>query len=161
MSEGDPSLRARLVDPGYWQPRLRRLAQVPRRLVIVPREDLSRPGVDVLELRLQAHDETAVRALLGRSAYARRGELVRLRPAGDDPEALDWSALDQGSTDVVVSFASDRRLEDRVLDVLRVAEAVSSLESVDQGHLRLGNGRPAECEDAFVLAGLLRERGWS
>lgn len=161
MSEGDLSLRQHLLDPGFWQPRLQRLAQVPRKLVIIPRPDLSRPGVEVLELRLQAHDRTAVRAILGRSAFARSGDEVRLRPAlGRDPEELDWTALEQGRTDVALCLPPGRRLEDRVLDVLRVAQAACSLESVDCGRLRLGWGRPSDCEDEFVLAGLIRDRGW-
>jgi hypothetical protein len=160
MSEGDPALRQHLLDPAYWQPRLERLAEVPRKLVILPRPDLSRPGVEVLELRLQAHDRTAVRAILGRSAFARAGEHVRVRPAGQrDPEQLDWAALEQGRTDVSLCFPPGRRLEDRVLDVLRVAQAACSLESIASSRVWLGWGQRSD-EDEFVLAGMIRDRGW-
>ena len=156
MSEGDLSLRQHLLDPGYWQPRLQRLALVPRKLVIVPRPDLSRPGVEVLELRLQAHDQTAVRAILGRSAFARAGEDVRIRPAAQrDPEQLDWIALDEGRTDVSLCFPPGRRLEDRVLDVLRVAQAACSLESIASSRVRLGWGQRSD-EDEFVHDQVLR-----
>jgi hypothetical protein len=160
MSEGDLSLRQHLLDPAYWRPRLERLAQVPRKLVIVPRPDLSRPGVEVLELRLQAHDRTAVRAILGHSAFARAGDDVRIRPAAQrDPEQLDWTALEEGRTDVSLCFPPGRRLEDRVLDVLRVAQAACSLESIASSRVRLGWGQRSD-EDEFVLAGLIRDRGW-
>ena len=161
MYEGDRTLRRHLMDPGYWQPRLQRLADVPRQLVVCPRPDLSRPGIEVLELRLQAHDGTPLRALLGRSSFAQRGNLVRLHGAADlQPEELDWGSLDAGRTDVAVCFAPERRLEDRVLDVLRVAEAASSLETVDTHRFRLGDDACAEGGDEFLLARLLLERGW-
>lgn len=160
MSEGDLRLRDCLMDPEYWRPRLERLSQVPRQLVVCPRPELSRPGIEVLELRLQAHDEQPIRALMGRSSYARRGDQVRLHPGASlERHDLDWASLDEGCTDVAVSFAPGRRLEDRVLDVLRVAEAASSLESVESRRCRLG-GSSNDCEDEFLLARLLLERGW-
>lgn len=160
MSEGELTLRDCLMDPEYWRPRLQRLSRVPRQLVVCPRPELSKPGIEVLELRLQAHDEQPIRALLGHSSYARRGDHVRLHPGASlERQDLDWASLEGGGTDVAVAFAPGRRLEDRVLDVLRVAEAVSSLESVESRQCRLG-GSASDCEDEFLLARLLLERGW-
>lgn len=159
MSEGDPSLRQYLLQPGYWRPRLRKLASVPRKLVICPRPDLSRPGIEVLELRLQAHDRAPIRALLGRSAFARHGELVGVRVADSEvSDELDRAAIEAGRTDVLVLLSPRRRLEDRVLDVLRVVEACCSLESVDCDQVVLGPGPHAR--DELVVAGLLRDEGW-
>ena len=164
MSEGDLSLRHHLLDPEFWRPRLQRLAQVPRKLVLCPRPDLSRAGIEVLEMRLQAHDGTALRVLVGRSAFARRGESVRVRPGWPGvpkgPRELDWASLEQGTTDVVLSFGADRRLEDRVLDVIRTVEAACSLESVPCSKVRLGWDRPTNYHDAFTLAGMIRDQGW-
>ena len=52
---GDAS-RHLLMDPEFWRPRIERLAREPRQLAIFPRPDLSRPGIEVMELRLRAHD---------------------------------------------------------------------------------------------------------
>jgi len=161
MLEGDLSLRQYLLDSDFWLQRLDQLALVPRRLVICPRQELCRAGIEVLELRLQAHDGTPIRALLGRSSFARKGSRTRLRPAeAADPDGLDWLSLEQGTTDVALSCPAGRRLEDRVLDVLRGMEAVCGLESVPAVAVELGWGRPAECEDAFTLAAMIRDRGW-
>ena len=180
MSDGDLTLRHHLLDPNFWRPRLRALERAPRKLVMAPRPDLSRPGIEVLGLRVRGHDGRALSALLGRSAFARRGDFVRVRPAWPGhPEVLDWASLQDGGTDVVLlPFADEqrsasigedggqpgravgRRLEDRVLDVIRLAEVACSIESVPCGAVRFGWGRSHECEDAFTLAALIRDQGW-
>ncbi len=131
---GDASLHL-LLDPGYWRPRIERLAQRPRQLVIFPRPDLERPGIEVLELRLRAHDGERLTALLARSAFAQSGESVRLRSCLELSSCqLSWRAVEAGHTDLIFRYPGapgSRRLEDRVLDVLRVIHAVCSIESID------------------------------
>ena len=123
---GDASLHL-LLDPDYWRPRIERLAQRPRQLVIFPRPDLERPGIEVLELRLRAHDGERLSALLARSSFAQSGESVRLRPCQELSSCqLAWQEVESGHTDLIFRYPGDpgtRRLEDRVLDVLRVIQA--------------------------------------
>jgi len=160
MAVSDHLLRHLLLDPEFWRPRLQRLSQEPRQLVQVPRPDLERPGIEVLELRLKAHDGADLRGLLARSAYHRTGDQVRLRLCGDlETSALDWRAVEEGATDLVFRYPAARRLQDRVLDVVRLTQAACSLESIDCSRIEFHAGhRPTP--DEFVIADLFRSQGW-
>ena len=156
---GDAS-RHLLMDPEFWRPRLERLEREPRQLAIFPRPDLSRPGIEVIELRLRAHDGARLMALLARSAFAGTGLEVRLRACEDlGGVALDWMVVEAGGTDLVFSYPADRRLEDRVLDVLRIVGAACSLESIDCQRVAF---RPSDScvQDEFAIAQFLRQKGW-
>ena len=160
MTASEDPLRDLLLDPGYWRPRLHRLDS-PAQLVRIPREDLGRPGIEVLELRLKAHDGVSLRALLARSAFHREGANVHLRTCCDfDTCALDFDAVERGTSDVVFPPPEGRRLEDRVLDVLRIAQTLCALEGVDPGDLELYSGRTAP-PDEFRIAELVRSQGWT
>ena len=69
----------------------------------------------------------------------------------------DWTRIEEGQTDLVVSFPPQRRLEDRVLDVLRVTLAAGSAEALTWERVDLSTD--ASC-DELVLADMLREKGW-
>jgi len=176
---GDAS-RHLLLDPDFWRPRLERLASVPRHLALFPRPDLERPGVEVLELRLKAHDGARLKAVLARSAFAANGGRVHLRlaqgcghngssssaahsSAADSPmeDALDWGAVERGETDLVFRYPGPepRRLEDRVLDALRIVDAACSIESVDCGHITFDDEQ-GHLPDEFVIAQFFRLKGW-
>jgi hypothetical protein len=160
MAVSDHLLRHLLLDPGFWGPRLEQLAEEPRQLVQIPRPDLARPGIEVLELRLRAHDGATLSGLLARSAYHRTGGEVNLRLCGDlETSALDWRAVEAGATDLVFHHPPERHLQDRVLDVVRVTEAACALGSVDGSRIRfLAGNHPMP--DEFVLAELFRRQGW-
>ena len=115
----------------------------------------------MLELRLNAHDGVQIRALLARSVFNRVGCPVQLRTCVDmETCAIDWGAVERGSCDIVFPHPPDRRLEDRVLDVLRWMRAAAQLDAVDGGKIELYSGcqpRP----DEFAIADLVRERGWA
>ena len=150
-----------LLDPDFWRPRLERLNESPRQLAIFPRPDLARPGIEVVELRMKAHDGGRLVALLARSSFAQTGEEVRLRPCPDLQDAcLDWGAVEAGSSDLVYCYPSDRGLEDRVLDVLRLLGAACSLESVECGKVHLGD-EEEPTRDEFSIARFLQNRGWA
>lgn len=156
---GDAS-RHLLMDPEFWRTRLERLEREPRQLAIFPRADLSRPGVEVIELRVRAHDGARLTAFLARSAFAGQGLEVRLRACGDPCSgALDFSAVESGGTDLVFQYPPDRRLEDRVLDVLRIVAAACSVESVDCARVTF---RPSDScvQDEFAIVQFLRQEGW-
>ena len=156
---GDAS-RHLLMDPEFWRVRLERLEREPRQLAIFPRPDLSRPGVEVIELRLRAHDGAKLTALLARSAFADVGSEIRLRAC---PEAqgdqLDFATVEGGGTDLVLQYPPERRLEDRVLDVLRIAGAACSLEQIDASHVTL-HTRDSCVQDEFAIVEFLRREGW-
>lgn len=148
------------MDPEFWRPRLERLSREARQLAIFPRPDLSRPGIEVIELRLRAHDGTRLTALLSRSAFAGQGDEVHLRacPCLKGIE-LDFSTVEMGGTDLVFEYPPERRLEDRVLDVLRVLDAVCSIEGIDCS--RVAFVPSDSCvQDEFALVQFLRQEGW-
>ena len=154
------SFRELLLDPAYWRPRLERLGQAPRSLVVVPRPDLGRPGVEVVEVRVRAHDGARLTGILGRPSFCAQGDVVHVRVADAlSCTELDWNAIEEGESDLVFSFPPERSLEDRVLDVLRVAQSAASLESTSWQQVHLIPRRDAP-KDEQVLADLLRSKGW-
>jgi len=154
------SFRELLLDPAYWRPRLERLGQAPRSLVVVPRPDLGRPGVEVVELRVRAHDGARLTGILGRPSFWAQGDVVHVRVADAlSCTELDWHAIEEGESDLVFSFPPERSLEDRVLDVLRVAQSAAALESTSWQQVHLIPRRDAP-KDEQVLADLLRSKGW-
>lgn len=159
MVAPEDTLRERLVDPSFWRPRLEALHNEPRHLAQIPRPELARPGIDVVELRLKAHDREPLKGLMARSTFHRRGCSIHLRTCEALVNcALDFGAVESGWCDVVFPFPEGRRLEDRVVDVLRVAQAACSLQDVELACVELYSGhRPPPQE--FVIADLLRTRG--
>ena len=86
---------------------------------------------------------------------------MRLRPCPDlDPAQLDFGQVSDGYADLIFTLSSARRVEDRVLDVVRIARAVCALESVDGAHLRFPGWDEPGAPDALVIAELMRDRGW-
>lgn len=156
---GDAS-RHLLMDPEFWRSRLERLEKEPRQLAIFPRSDLSRPGIEVLELRVRAHDGARLTALLARSSFAETGLEVSLRACtGPGQPEPDLAAVESGGTDLLLRYPPDRRLEDRVMDVLRIVEAACSLESLDATRVHF---HPSDScvQDEFAIVQFLRQEGW-
>jgi hypothetical protein len=114
----------------------------------------------VVELRLRAHDGTRLTCILGRPSFCSQGDVVYLRVV-NNPESTDlnWHAIERGHSDVVFGFPGDRALEDRVLDVIRLAQSVASVEATDWHTLNLSPPRETP-PDELVLAELLRDKGW-
>lgn len=160
MAIPEDPLRQLLLDPDYWRPRLDRLQTSPATVLRVERPDLARPGIEVIELRLPAHDGTTLRALLAHSSVHRSGAAVHLRTCRDfDTCALDFDAVSRGASDVVFPAPPGRRLEDRVLDLLRLSRAISRVESIPEDSVELYCGCQSP-PDEFRVADLLRSQGW-
>ncbi len=159
MDLGGEVSRHLLMNPGFWRPRLEKLGREPRHLVLFPRPDLVRPGIDVLELRLRAHDGVRLTALLARSAFAGVGQALHLRSCGElAGSELDYTVVEGGGTDLIFRYPEERRLEDRVLDVVWIMDAACSVEGVDCSVVTLQpNGG---CQDEFAIVRFLREEGW-
>ena len=148
------------MDAAFWRPRLERLGQVPRSLLVYPRPDLGRPGIEVIELRLRAHDGARLVGILGRPSFAACCESLRVRIAEElTGTELDWHAIEEGSIDLVFTLPPEHALEDRVLDVLRVAQSAASIESAPWEQVDLVPRRDAP-KDEQVLADMLRAKGW-
>ena len=163
-----------LLDPQYWRPRLEQLKAVPRHLVVTPRPDYARPGMEVAELRLRAHDGQRLHALLCRPCFGCQGDALLVQPCAQaSPDAVDWSAVEDGTVEVLFEYPPERRLEDRVLDVIRVFQAACSIDAGEAGPVLFGSfGAPGssassgaagqargEADELFIVS-RLHERGW-
>jgi hypothetical protein len=156
---GDAS-RHLLMDPEFWRPRIERLAREPRQLAIFPRPDLARAGIEVVELRLRAHDGARLTALLSRSAFAAKGGDVHLRVcSGLKCAELGYGTVEEGATDLLLEYPPERRLEDRVLDVLRAMDAACSVEGIDCSSFAFVPSGPG-VQDEFAIVQFLRREGW-
>ncbi len=149
-----------LLDPEYWRPRLAKLKTEPRQLTFFPRPDISRPGIDVVELRMRGHDGARLRAMLARPSFNSTGLEVQLRSCGTLEQAvLDWGSVEKGGSDLVFCYPPQRKLEDRVLDVIRIVDAACSVESIDCEHVNF-HAVAGVMPDEFSIVQFLRQKGW-
>ena len=131
-----PSQRRRpphplLLEQEYWRNRLRALSLARPSALYTPRQDLSSRSVRVEEFRVRAYDGLRLCGLVGKRAMAIGTSQTRLRilPA-DQPPEIDLPAIRSGMIEYALQLPPGRRLEDRVLDVLRVCELAASRESI-------------------------------
>ena len=126
----------------------------------MPRPDLSSPLVDVIDWRLRAHDGARITGLRGQSPFhpCPKGAWIRQAAPGEDME-VSIEAISEGCVDFVYRATPGRRLEDRVLDVLRVWQAALN-GGVDQETVRFVPSAPQDAPDEFMIAERLLERGF-
>lgn len=155
------SLHPFLVDLGYWRTRLGAMADIPQRLLIYPRPDLSEPGVTVEELCVRAHDRSCIPALLARSVFRRASQPVRIQPTTElEAQELDWEAVRSGFAQLLVQIPPGRPLIDRVLDLLRSAAALGSLPELAAAEIRIeAPPDQAPGDDVLIARHLLDETG--
>lgn len=132
------ALHPLLLERGYWRNRLQALTLARPSVLLIPRPDLSTPIVEVDEFRIRTHD--GIR-LYGLRAQHRHGDALRparIRIVGPcEPPEVDRSSLGEGETEFVFQAPVGRRLEDRVLDVLRVCQVAAQSEQVRADQVRL------------------------
>ncbi len=147
-----------LLEPTYWRNRLQDMEQVGRSLTLVPRPDLSGGGREVVEFRLRAHDGTRLWGLLARPEWheGRRPARIRMVGPAERPE-IDSTALEQGEAEVVFQEPPGRRLEDRVLDVVRICKLAQDTEGVDRAQIHFISPRGRREPDEFLIAQQLLE----
>lgn len=153
-----------LVDRRYWQTRMDRMDAVRRGLLILPRPDLSSPFVDVIEWRMRAHDGQRLWGLRALSPFHSEPKGVHLREvAATELPSVHLDTVVEGQAEFVIQVPAGRRLEDRVLDVLRVVQvALDTCHLVpEQVHLD-----PCDCgvdavklPDEFLIVGRLMDQG--
>ncbi len=157
----DTSLRLRsryLLDAGFWRERLARLRSTPRSLFFTPRPDLSGPLVEVDEWRLRAHDGERLWGLRARPSFqiALAGASIRFVAAPVRPE-VEPERIARGREDWIAQIPAGRRLEDRVLDLVRLTEVVVELCGPTEP-VRFQSD-PTPLPDEAVICTGLRERG--
>ena len=136
------------------------MRRVPRGLLLLPREDLSTPVAEVVEWRLRTHDGLRLWGLRGRSPFFldANGAWVRQVESCELP-TIDPYAAESGLVDLVFQVPAGRRLEDRVLDVVRVAQMCVDHCDVDPEDIHLVPNSAAFEPDEFMIASHLFEQG--
>ncbi len=101
-------------------------------LLVVPRPDLSSSAIDVAEIRIRTHDGIRLWGMTGRCTLGTKNQPARIRMiCHDQPLEVDRKAVCDGFCDIVIQEPVGRRLEDRVLDVMRACQTAADLEGVD------------------------------
>jgi hypothetical protein len=148
-----------LLDPRYWRSRLARLEAVHRGLLLIPRPDLCSPLIDVVEWRLRAHDGTRLWGLRASSPFhpMPKGARIREVATAELPE-IDVPSVAEGRVDFCFQVPAGRRLEDRVLDLLRVYQ-VAVHGGLEPAAIRLVPEDRSHCPDEVLIAAGLLARG--
>lgn len=148
-----------LLDPDFWRQRLAAMDGVRTGLLILPRTDLSDPAAEVVEWRLRAHDGLRVWGLRGQSPFhpAPKGASVRSVESTELAE-VDHEQIASGCIDFIYQVPPGRKLEDRVLDLLRVVQVVTAYCDLDPEQVQLPSESDEE-PDEYMIARLLLRRG--
>jgi hypothetical protein len=147
------NLHPLLLESGYWRNRLRELRIARVSLVLIPRPELSSGGIQVDEFRVRAHDGIRLWGLRARSRFGASSARVRVVGPSELPR-IDSAAVLRGEAEFVFQEPAGRRLEDRVLDVLRVCQLAGDVGGTPaQVELVPPADRPAP--DEFLIASQL------
>jgi hypothetical protein len=159
-SSSRPTPTPLLLEPGYWRRRLDQMQSAHRGLLILPRPDLSSPLVDVVEWRLRAHDGVRLWGLRAGSPFHPQpcGAWIRQTTTCDLPE-ICMDAITDGCLDFVWLIPAGRRLENRVLDVLRVWQVAVNYSGLAPSEVRLVAPIPGQEPDEFMIASRLLAQG--
>ena len=148
-----------LLERGYWRKRLQALKLARPSALYTPRPDRSSPPVKVEEVRIRAHDGLRLVGLQGKRSLALGEARIRLKliPADRVPE-IDLHAVAGGIVEYALQYPAGRRLEDRVLDVVRICELAAAREGVAPRDVLLycPPGEP-EPDEFLIVSELLSE----
>lgn len=156
-SKRDPT--SLLLDPCFWSARLSKLGLENRGLVLLPRGDLSGPLADVVEWRLRAHDGLRLWGLRASSHFhpEPKGASIREVATGELPE-IDVASVAEGRVDFVFQVPAGRRLEDRVLDLLRVYQ-MALRDGLRPDSIVMVPDSDGHAPDEFLIARALIQKG--
>lgn len=163
-----PGMHKRMLHPlllerSYWRNRLAELELARQSVLLIPRPELSSPFMEVDEFRIRAHDGVRLFGLRARCRLQGAPRVARIRIVGpsDLPE-IDREAIENGESEFVFQEPAGRKLEDRVLDVLRVcrlaAESSTQFDrQLERGCVRLLADEGAEPDEFLIASQLLSE----
>ncbi len=144
-----------LLEQSYWRNRLQVLKLARPSVLLIPRPELATHAVDVDEFRIRTHDGIRLFGLRARHRLGTSTTPARIRVVGpcELPE-VDPAALQPGETEFVFQSPAGRRLEDRVLDVLRICQVATQHEDVRAGEVQLLSD---ELDEFLIASHLLSE----
>jgi hypothetical protein len=146
-----------LLEPDYWRRRVAEMEDLALGLLILPRPDIAQQGMEVVEWRLRAHDGLRLWGLRCQSSFhvCPTGARIRQVETCQRPDAC-FDAVCEGRVDFVYQVPAGRKLEDRVLDVLRVLQLAASYSSLAPGAIALeGDSDELMIAAQLVAQGLL------
>jgi len=148
-----PSRRALhplLLERAYWRNRLQQMNLAQPSVLLIPRPELSTLSVEVDEFRLRTHDGIRLFGLRAQSRLPLEHQEVMVRMVGpcESPD-LDREAMSRGMTEFVFQEPAGRRLEDRVMDVLRMCQVAAAQEGRSTRDVRLVCSE--ETPDEFLI----------
>jgi hypothetical protein len=163
------SLHRLLLEPTYWQGRLAEIAEIPRQLLVFPRHDLSWPGGEVAELWLRGAQGGRVRTLFARPRFAAQRPTLRLVHAESEGLApadgsgwsggvFHWDRIRDGESWLIWRPDPSRRLEDRVLDLVRTVQAARQLLGDLEAPVEFEDGDGPGADELRIAQQLLREQ---
>lgn len=136
------------------------MGSVSRGFLLFPRPDLASPVVEVVEWSLRAHDGTRLWGLKGQSTFHPEPKGVWLREFdGAEAPGVQLEPIYEGCVDFAMQVPPGRRLEDRVLDVLRVWQAAASTCDVAPDKVKFLAPQTRAGSDAMFIASQLLKRG--
>lgn len=131
-------------------------------LLITPRPDLSGACCEVQEIRFQSHDGVRLWGLVGRCPLLNSEQPALLRFVGPcERPTIDGASVQLGRTEFVVQTPAGRRLQDRVLDAVRLCEIAARFESVDPQQVGFERSAGPEPPDDIRIADELRAGGFT
>lgn len=133
---------------------------VNRGLVLFDRPDLCCAHADVVEWRVKAFDGRRLWGLRGQSHFCDHPThaVLRLVEAAERPD-IAGETIDPESVEFVFQVPAGRRLEERVLDVLRLRRVVRMHLGIDAADVLLRETPGQELPDEFMIADQLLDVG--
>lgn len=150
------SLHPLLLERGYWRNRLQMLRLSRPSVILIPRPELAAAGVEVDEFRIRAHDGIRLFGLRAQHKGDGAPSAVRIRLVGPcELPQVDVTAIEVGVREFVLQLPAGRRLEDRVLDVLRVCQLASGADDGATNRVQLVATNRGQEPDEFLIAAQL------
>lgn len=147
------SIHPLLLEPTYWRNRLQELGLEPTGIAVHERVDLSGRGRNVIEFRLETPEGTTIWGLIAQPAWAVGPRPARIRSVGPtELPRLDPEAVEQGLAEIVYQEPAGRRLEDRVLDALRIRRIATRSAGVDSQQVAFQVPPDRRSSDAVLIA---------
>ncbi len=141
------------MEPSYWRNRLQELDLTRHSTLFMPRHDLSGSGKNVVEFQTRSYDGTRLWGLFARPVWTPGPHAARIRTVGpsERPE-VDPSVVCSGTAEFVFQEPAGRRLEDRVLDALRICKVAVVAEDVDPTQVSFACPTDEKEPDEFLIA---------
>jgi len=148
-----------LLEQSYWRNRLAELDLARQSVLLIPRPELSSPLIEVDEFRIRAHDGLRLFGLRARCRIQGSTRVARIRIVGpSDLPQIDRDVIENGESEFVFQEPAGRKLEDRVLDVLRICRlAAASCVSDERRRVRLDADEGCEPDEFLIASQLLSD----